>query len=45
MAEAWGVPPWEIMHTPGSLRWASRWAAYREQQHKVDEMNRKMNEK
>jgi len=22
LAEAWGVPPWEIMEAPGSLYWA-----------------------
>jgi len=31
MAEAWGVPPWEIMQQPGSVRWAARWSFYREQ--------------
>ena len=29
LAEAWGVPPWEIMAAPGSRRWAARWAVYR----------------
>jgi len=31
MAEAWGVPPWEIMEHPGSLMWAARWAFYQKQ--------------
>jgi len=30
MAEDWGVPPWEILHAPGSLLWARRWAMYRQ---------------
>jgi hypothetical protein len=37
MAEAWGVPPWEIMDAPGSLMWAARWAAYRKEVRWVEE--------
>jgi hypothetical protein len=37
MAEAWGVPPWEIMRAPGSLLWAARWAAYRKEVHRIEE--------
>ena len=31
MAEAWGTPPWEIMAHPGSLKWAARFALYRQE--------------
>jgi hypothetical protein len=37
MAEAWGVPPWEIMEAEGSLLWAARWAFYRKQVRWVEE--------
>ena len=41
MAEAWGVPPWEIIRHPGSLVWGARWAAYRKQVQWVEEERRK----
>lgn len=41
MAEAWGVPPWEIMDAEGSLLWAARWAAYRKEVQWVEEDRRK----
>ncbi len=41
MAEAWGVPPWEIMSAHGSLKWAARWAAYRKEVAWVHEQNSK----
>lgn len=31
MAKEWGVPPWEIMQHPGSLRWMARMKFYNEQ--------------
>lgn len=36
MAEAWGIPPWEIMERSGSLRWMARWKFYREQVARVE---------
>ena len=39
LAEAWHVPPWEIMDAPGSLRWAARYAAYHEVVRKVQEQS------
>lgn len=37
LAEAWHVPPWEIMNAPGSLRWAARYSAYAEVVRKIRE--------
>lgn len=40
MAEAWGVPPWEIEDAEGSLMWANRWAFYRKQVRWVEDQAR-----
>lgn len=37
MAEAWGVPPWEVMEHPGGIVWAARWALYEQQKARVRE--------
>lgn len=37
LAEAWHIPPWEIMEHPGSLMWSARWAFYRRQVNVVAE--------
>ena len=37
MAEEWSTPPWEIMRAPGSLKWAVRWAFYKEQKRWVED--------
>ena len=41
LAEAWGLPPWEIMaHEEGGL-WAARWACYQNEKHRAEENMRK----
>ena len=37
LAEAWHVPPWEIMDHPGSLMWAARYMFYRRQANVVQD--------
>lgn len=41
LAEEWGVPPWEIMEAPGSLRWAARRAVYQKALAKVKKLQSK----
>jgi hypothetical protein len=41
LAEAWGVPPWEVMERPGGMRWAHRYVFYQKQRRWVDEQNAK----
>ena len=41
MAEDWGVPPWEIVNAPGSLRWARRWAIYRQALRRIQDDQRR----
>lgn len=42
MAEAWGVPPWEIVAHRGGLRWMTRFKFYHEQavQYQHEEMDK-----
>lgn len=40
LAEAWGMPPWEVLRAPGSLRWAHRWAVYQQAINRIRESQR-----
>jgi mannosyltransferase OCH1-like enzyme len=40
LAEAWHVPPWEIMDAEGSLIWSARWAAYQKELKKSRDMDK-----
>jgi len=37
MAEAWGVPPWEIMEHEDGAYWAARYFVYKDELHKAQE--------
>jgi hypothetical protein len=37
LAEAWGMHPDDVLQRPGGLKWAARWACYRDMLHKAQE--------
>ena len=38
LSEAWGIPPWDVMAHPQGVRWAARYAAWKQAESQAREM-------